>query len=146
MLNEQELDAYVPAGSSVDGQHIKINEVNIFNYQYAKKLREQVVQCEELCQEYVKLIELVIAPHILQFVDDDNILIYQYPPSIRIYPSIDATRVLGRTHSDNEYGHQDGEVNFWLPITAAFDNNTLWAESKTNLQDFHPFNLEYGQI
>ena len=39
MLNEQELDAYVPAGSSVDGQHIKINEVNIFNYQYAKKLR-----------------------------------------------------------------------------------------------------------
>ena len=51
---------------------------------------------------------------------------------------------MGRLHSDNEYGHQDGEINFWMPLTKAFGNNTLWAESEPLKEDFHPFELEYG--
>ena len=93
MLNYQDdLDTYMPGGSE------KLNEkssTSIFNYKYAKKLREGVVKSDELCNEYIKLIETVIAPHILSLVDDDT-LIYQFPPSIRIYPSLTDERALGR--------------------------------------------------
>lgn len=132
MLNSNDLENYIPK-----------EKKNIFNYKFAKKLREQLNSCDELCNEYVKLIEQVIAPHILSKIDDDTIL-FQYPPSIRIYPSIDSSKPMGRLHSDNEYGHQEGEINFWLPITSANGNNTLWAESSRDQGDFHPFNLEYG--
>ena len=38
--------------------------------------------------------------------------------------------LLGPLHSDADYGHQEGEINFWLPLTDVKSNNTLWAETE----------------
>ena len=104
-----------------------------------------MLQSQEVCDEYEKLIKTVIAPHVLeQYSGQEDTILYQFPPSLRIYPSLN--KEMGRLHSDNEYGHQDGEINFWLPLTDAFGSNTLWAESEPNKGDFHPFELQYGQI
>jgi hypothetical protein len=133
LLQTNDLENYIPE-----------NE-NIFNYKYSKHIREKVAEDKELCNQYEKLIKEVIAIHLLEeYKGQEDTILYQYPPSLRIYPSFN--RELGRTHSDDEYGHQEGEINFWLPLTKAYGNNTLWAESSQGLDDFHPFELEYGQI
>ena len=65
-----------------------------------------------------------------------------------------------RVHSDAEYGHQDGELNFWMPLTRHLPNServkddsvdagctpTLWVESKPQADDFHPVDIDYGAI
>ena len=63
---------------------------------------------------------------------------YQFPPTLRLQPG-PSDRIGGRAHSDAEYGHQDGEVNFWLPLTDyALTRTALWVESAPGRGDFHP--------
>ena len=80
----------------------------IHSYSFAKKLRKQVETNQALCDTYEVLIKTVIAPHLLSQIEDDTIL-YQFPPTLRINPSVDEekgwTKVMGRLHSDNEFGH-----------------------------------------
>eukprot|EP00873_Tetraselmis_striata_P013352 jgi/Tetstr1/433616/TSEL_022881.t1 len=60
---------------------------------------------------------------------------YQYPPSMRLQPGPCAQR--GRTHCDLEYGHQPGELNFWLPLTdTGSTRTTLQAETRPGAGDF----------
>jgi hypothetical protein len=135
LLKSNDLENYIPE-----------NE-NIFNYKFSKNIREKVAEDEEVCNQYEKLIKEVIAPHVLnEYNGLEDTILYQFPPSLRIYPSLNKERELGRMHSDDEYGHQDGEINFWMPLTKAYGNNTLWAETGPGLGNFHPFELEYGQI
>lgn len=49
---------------------------------------------------------------------------------------------LGRLHNDAQYGHQPGEVNFWLPLTRLARSNTLWAETAEERGDFQPILVE----
>eukprot|EP00439_Symbiodinium_sp_Y106_P033489 s273_g4.t1 len=52
-----------------------------------------------------------------------------------------------RPHRDAEYGHQIGELNFWMPLT---DYNmtqaTLWVESSPGAEDFQPLAINHGSI
>lgn len=49
---------------------------------------------------------------------------------------------LGRMHNDAQYGHQPGEVNFWLPLTRLSAANTLWTETAEGRGDFQPLLLQ----
>ena len=49
-------------------------------------------------------------------------------------------------HTDAEYGHQPGEVNFWLPFTSLDETSTLWAESAPHNGDFYPLLLQVGEV
>lgn len=49
---------------------------------------------------------------------------------------------LGRLHNDAQYGHQTGEVNFWLPLTRLAAANTMWTESAEGRGDFKPVLLQ----
>mmetsp|Transcript_79985 Transcript_79985/g.156414 ORF Transcript_79985/g.156414 Transcript_79985/m.156414 type:complete len:412 (+) Transcript_79985:56-1291(+) len=67
----------------------------------------------------------------------------QFPPTLRLQPG-PATR-FGRPHNDAEYGHQVGEINFWLPLTNFSSTLTaLWVESAPGLGDFAPLDMEHG--
>lgn len=60
---------------------------------------------------------------------------YQYPPTMRLQSG--PSSEFGRTHADVEYGHQIGEVNFWLPLTdTRRSGTTLLAETRPGLGDF----------
>ena len=49
---------------------------------------------------------------------DEPLTFYvQRPPTLRLQPGPSAFTV--RPHNDAEYGHQPGELNFWLPLTDA---------------------------
>ena len=70
---------------------------------------------------------------------------YQRPPTMRIQPG--PARALVRAHNDAEYGHQNGELNFWLPLTSRHNTGVdLWCESKSGADDFHPLEVEHGEV
>jgi len=70
---------------------------------------------------------------------------YQRPPTLRIQPG--PARAYVRAHDDAEYGHQNGELNFWLPLTSRRKTGVdLMCESKAGAGDFHPLKAEYGEV
>ena len=72
-------------------------------------------------------------------------LMIQREPTFRVH--LPGTRkALGTRHIDAEYFHQRGEINYWLPLTRCFGSNTLWTESVPGAKDFHPLELDFGQL
>lgn len=70
---------------------------------------------------------------------------YQRPPTLRIQPGL--SRAFVRAHNDAEYGHQNGELNFWLPLTSRRKTQVdLWCESKSGVGDYHPLEAEFGEV
>jgi hypothetical protein len=105
-----------------------------------------------VCDIYETLIREVVGPEILQHYEMETTVIYQFPPTLRIYCSCPISndtgdsktqtyRTLGRMHSDDQYGHQPGEINFWLPLTPLRRTSTLWVESAPLRADWHPLLL-----
>ena len=70
---------------------------------------------------------------------------YQCPPTLRIQPGPSSRHV--RAHSDAMYGHQDGELNFWMPLTdPTLTKTDLWAESSPGKGDFKPLGASMGEV
>lgn len=69
---------------------------------------------------------------------------YQAVPTFRIH--LPGNVAVGEFHRDGDYNHQDGEVNFWLPLTAAWDTNTVWVETAPDRGDYQPANLSVGEV
>jgi len=70
---------------------------------------------------------------------------YQRPPTLRIQPGPSTKQV--RAHSDQQYGHQDGELNFWLPLSDPKITKTdIWSESAPNKEDYKPLGAQLGEV
>ena len=70
---------------------------------------------------------------------------YQRPPSVRLQPP--DPHAYCRTHRDAEYGHQLGELNFWLPLTdPELTETTLWVESEPGAADYRALRVRRGEI
>ena len=68
----------------------------------------------------------------------------QHPPTVRVQPGNSDRTV--RMHYDAEYGHQAGELNYWLPLTdPALTETTLWVESEPDAGDFRPLAVRLGE-
>ena len=72
-------------------------------------------------------------------------VIYQSIPSFRVQLA-DGNLGVGEWHKDKTYNHGASEVNFWLPFTDAWLNNTIWMESKEDKGDYKPYYVRYGEI
>ena len=76
-------------------------------------------------------------------------IIYQAIPTFRVcYPNNIA---VGEFHKDKYYRNQEWakqveELNYFLPITDAYDTNTIWVESKEDKGDYSPMNCKYGEF
>ena len=44
------------------------------------------------------------------------------------------------------YSHSEDEVNIFLPVTKAYDNNTIWVQEENDETSFYPMNCEYGEF
>ena len=49
-------------------------------------------------------------------------------------------------HCDAMYYHQPGQINYWLPLTHAFGNNSLWVESAPFRLDHAPLDVKCGEV
>jgi hypothetical protein len=53
-------------------------------------------------------------------------VVFQRMPSIRIH--LPGNVAVGEFHRDAEYNHGAAAVNFWVPLTPAWGNNSIWIE------------------
>merc|ERR1712014_437767 len=82
---------------------------------------------------------------IVPLVGDPNGVVFQCPPTLRVV--LPSARATGKLHKDSDYpGHEASEINFWLPLTQVWGNNTLQLESAPDQGDFHPLELGYGEF
>ena len=72
-------------------------------------------------------------------------LFFQEEPTLRIvFPNSKAAP--GRRHTDAEYGHPAGEINFWAALVDVDEGNTLFSESAPGKGDYEPFVAEAGDL
>ena len=122
------LEEFVPSG-------------DVWNVKGRKTLQARVREHAPTIAAYQRIIREVIAPHLREellkqedsgrYMDSEGSfsIKYQCPPTLRIHEARD--KRFRRLHRDAEYGHQDGEINFWMPLTdASAGRSSLWVESE----------------
>jgi len=107
------------------------------------KIYYEWARTDEFTDLYMDFIKEVIRPLY------DEPIVYQAIPTFRIaYPKNIA---VGEFHKDKNYRNHEWaefvrEENYFLPVTDAFDTNTIWVESEEDVGDFAPMNCEYGKV
>lgn len=82
----------------------------------------------QLVDAYESFVCGVVAPHVASaYGDQCDTLIFQTAPALRVVPP--SSKAAGLRHRDGAYGHQPGQINYWMPLAPAFGNNTLWIET-----------------
>jgi hypothetical protein len=116
-------------------------------------LADAVASDSEFLSLFDRLVTEVVLPYVkgrlctskgLQS-SDPIAFYYQRPPTIRLQPGPAWAQV--KPHNDAEYGHQNGELNFWLPTTDRTQTGVdLWCESNFMAGDYHPIPAAIGEI
>ena len=96
-------------------------------------------ECNEILPEYRKFIHLIREKHFSDFTT----LIYQTRPTFRVHAP--GNIAVAKWHKDKLYNHSSNEINIFLPLTDAFDTNTIWSESEEDKEDYQPMNAKYGE-
>lgn len=85
----------------------------------------------------------VVLPHLrtelAKFDIRESTFFCQQTACLRIQPP--SAHPLTSPHKDAMYGHQPGQLNFWIPLTRAFGCNSLFAESFPGKADFQAFEV-----
>lgn len=71
-------------------------------------------------------------------------IVYQAVPTFRVH--LPNNLAVAEYHKDRDYFHNPHEVNFFLPLTKAFDSNTIWIETYDNSNIYYPLEADYGEI
>jgi hypothetical protein len=107
------------------------------------KLFYELARTPEFTSMYETFIKQVIKPIYKEQI------VYQAIPTFRIaYPNNIA---VGEYHKDKWYRNGEWAVsvkedNFFMPLTDAFDTNTIWVETEEDKGDYIPMNCKYGEV
>ena len=74
----------------------------------------------------------------------DEPIYYQEKPTHRIL--FKNSEGVSRFHRDSDYGHNEAEINYFIPQTLAFETNTLWIESEKGKEDYRAMNVSPGEM
>jgi ectoine hydroxylase-related dioxygenase (phytanoyl-CoA dioxygenase family) len=93
---------------------------------------------------YIKLIENVIKP-----LYGGERVVYQKIPTFRIHFPNGVS--VGMFHKDKDlrddkWHESIKEDNFYLPVTNAYDTNTIWFESEEDKANYKPMVCDYGGL
>lgn len=75
-------------------------------------------------------------------------IVYQKIPTFRVH--LPGNVSVGEFHKDRHYRDKSWaekvkELNYFVPLTKAYDTNTIWTESEEDKGDFKPINSDYGE-
>lgn len=92
-----------------------------------------------LYKEFIQKVLCLYSP----FFGEER-LVYQRVPNLRIqFPDNIA---VGEWHRDKDYGHNTKEWNIFLPLTSAYNTNTIWAETEEGKEDYQPLEANPGEF
>lgn len=92
--------------------------------------------------EFLRLYRSFIIQLYLKHFSDYE-MIYQTKPTFRVQAP--GSIAVAKWHKDKAYNHSQNEINIYLPLTDAFDTNTIWAESEEDKGDYSPMNAKVGE-
>jgi len=116
-------------------------------------LSDLVAEDETFLALFDLFLSSFIVPWLKKLLSDEGIVnsgeettfYYQRPPTLRIQPG-SSTRYV-RPHRDSDYGHQDGELNFWMPLTdPGLTQTDLWVETSPGQEDYIPLGVKVGEV
>jgi len=119
--NEENIDILQPGKDQSTGFHRQFYE-----------------RFDEIRPGYLKLIGDVIVPRF------DEPFCYQVVPTFRVH--LPGNVAVGEFHTDEDYNHSPGEINYWVPFTPAFGTNSVFIESSQGSGEFSPIEANYGDI
>lgn len=104
--------------------------------------------------EMIELYHRFLKEWLLPQLEEDEYIV-QKEPSFRIH--IPNNTALGKRgdeqdkdkiglHCDGDYNHPRSEINYMITITGQNDNNSCYVESEPGKGDFHPINIQYGEV
>ena len=116
-------------------------------------LSDQVASNEYFLEVFDKFVKEVALPYLkcrlvacgaLESDYSTCAFYYQRPPTIRLQPGPGWAKV--KPHNDAEYGHQNGEINMWMPLTdRTLTGVDLLTESSLGAADYHPIKAKVGE-
>ncbi len=71
-------------------------------------------------------------------------ILYQGIPTFRVHQP--SNLAVAAFHRDKDYSHSEHEINFYLPLTKAWGNNTIWVESEEGKGDYSSIDTEVGEM
>lgn len=98
---------------------------------------------EQEPSEFLEIYKRFVS-HIAKNYFDGSSIIYQAKPTFRVQAPNNIA--VAQWHKDKAYNHSSNEINIFLPLTRAFDTNTIWAESEEDKGDYSPMNAEIGEF
>lgn len=107
----------------------------IWHKKFYDKYRDAWREFDDL---YEQLIKEIIAPT----YDED--FLYQRKITLRIH--LPNNLAVGDFHTDKEFHHPSGEMNYILPLTFAYGTASVWVESKKGEKDYNPFKMRPDEI
>ena len=111
-------------------------------YKQPKKMFK-LMRATDVYKHYIQCYRTFVREIILPQFQGEAIW-YQCPATLRIHPP-GLSPTIG-LHKDSDYSrHEAYEINYWIPLTKVFGNNTLWVESLPGKSDFAPVELEAGK-
>lgn len=87
---------------------------------------------------YELFVQQVVAPTI------DGEFLMQKFPTFRVH--LKGNVAVGAFHTDAEFGHPSGEINFIIPLTNSSGAACPWVESEPGKGDYAPIHLEVGYL
>ena len=94
--------------------------------------------------KFVNLYDSFLNNYVREILGFD--FIYQKLPTLRLH--FDKNWATPEFHVDTQdgYYHPPGEINFILPLTDCFGNNSVWIESEPEQGDYHPVRMQFGDL
>mmetsp|Transcript_60153 Transcript_60153/g.130459 ORF Transcript_60153/g.130459 Transcript_60153/m.130459 type:complete len:315 (+) Transcript_60153:91-1035(+) len=112
---------------------------NPWNRNFLSSAQHSPEAFRRLMAVYEDFLRSVVLSHL-----ETDCIAFQTLPTFRCHmPGCGAP---GRPHRDADYHHAHCEVNFWMPLTAVFGSNSLFAESTRGAGDFRSFDLSVGWL
>ena len=117
-----------------------------------KHLSDSFASDSEIMDLFDKFVREVALPYVKKRLvtagsispDEVTTFYYQRPPTLRLQPGPAWAKV--KPHNDAEYGHQNGELNFWIPLTDREQTGVdLWCETEFKADDYHPIPAGVGE-
>ena len=107
-----------------------------------EKFYEMIRSDVSFTDTYVKFLTDVIKPRFGEQI------VYQKIPTFRVH--LPNNIAVGEFHKDKHYrdvewAEKVKETNYYLPLTKAYDTNTIWTESEEDKSDFKPIYSNYGE-
>jgi hypothetical protein len=126
----------------------EIKKYNLFDREHDQSSKWHKVFYEKIREDnsfnelYVKFLTDFVKP----WYEEE--IVYQKIPTFRVH--LVGNVAVGDWHKDRDYRNLNWakkvkELNYYVPLTAAYNTNTIWAETSEDKKDFEPMEANYGE-